>query len=168
MTYYPNTCDLFIGGSTPIVYRLNLDQGRMLAPLETQLTGINSVIRNPVHSLLGFGGENASMEFWDPRDRTRASSLYIPNHTDDLGQILMGCEVTTSEYDIDGLTLGVGTSTGHVLIYDLRSSKPLFIKDFRNNSAIKDIKFHSSARKVVAADGNSIKLWDRDSVFYHN
>ena len=37
MKYYAPTCDLFIAGSSPVVYRLNLDQGRMLSPLETEL-----------------------------------------------------------------------------------------------------------------------------------
>ena len=29
----------------------------------------------------------------------------------------------------DGLNLGVGMSTGQILLYDIRSSKPLLIKD---------------------------------------
>jgi ribosome biogenesis protein ENP2 len=30
MAYHRPSCDLFIGGSTPSVYRLNLDQGRFM------------------------------------------------------------------------------------------------------------------------------------------
>ncbi len=46
-----------------------------MAPLSTNLPGINSVGVNPVHGLIGLGGENGVMEFWDPRDKTRVSSV---------------------------------------------------------------------------------------------
>lgn len=34
-------------------------------------------------------------------------------------------EITALEFMEDGLTLGVGTSTGQVLMYDVRSTKPV-------------------------------------------
>jgi hypothetical protein len=37
MAYHAPSCDLFIGGSTPIAYRVNLHLGQHLAPLETSL-----------------------------------------------------------------------------------------------------------------------------------
>jgi ribosome biogenesis protein ENP2 len=116
MAYHAPSCDLYVGGSTPIVYRVNLDQGRQLSPLETGLPSVNSVRVNPVHQLVALGGENASIEMWDPRDHSRAAYLHVPtsvsqsNHT--LSRALMSSEVTALEYDSDGLTMGVGTSTG--------------------------------------------------------
>ena len=35
MVYQPFTCDLYCCGSAPELYRINLDQGRFLAPLES-------------------------------------------------------------------------------------------------------------------------------------
>ena len=42
----------------------------------------------------------------------------------------------------DGLTLGVGTTTGQVLLYDLRASKPLRTKDHMYGLPIKKLDFH--------------------------
>ena len=40
MKYYDQTCDLYLGGAAPVVYRLNLDQGRMLEPIETEMVAL--------------------------------------------------------------------------------------------------------------------------------
>lgn len=40
------------------------------------------------------------------------------------------------------MTLGVGTTTGQVLLYDLRSNKPLRTKDHMYGLPIKKIEFH--------------------------
>jgi ribosome biogenesis protein ENP2 len=167
MAYHPPSCDLFIGGCTPIVYRVNLHVGSHLSPLESSLPSVNAVKCNPVHHLLALGGEGAAVEFWDPRDRARAAHLHVPttlsqsNHT--LGRTLMNSEVTALEYDTDGLTIGVGTSTGHVLLYDLRSQVTLLVKDHKYQLPIRDIKFHARSRKLITADTKIVKLWDRDT-----
>ena len=62
---------------------------------------------------------------------------------------------------MDGLTIVTGTSKGHCLVYDLRSSRPLLDKDHRNGLPIRDIRIHERSRQVVSTDGVSIKFWDR-------
>jgi ribosome biogenesis protein ENP2 len=81
-----------------------------------------------------------------------------------LSRSLLNCEISSLEYDTDGLTIAVGTSTGHVLLYDLRSPIPLQIKDHKYQQPIRDIKFHPTSRKIISSDTKIIKLWDRDSV----
>ena len=41
MCYDPSACDLFVAGSSPEVWRLNLEQGRFLKPFETESHAIN-------------------------------------------------------------------------------------------------------------------------------
>lgn len=60
--------------------------------------------------------------------------------------------------------MGVGTSTGHVLIYDIRSSKPLLVKDHMNELAIKKIDFHKHMNYVYSMDSSVVKIWDKNSV----
>ena len=38
-------------------------------------------------------------------------------------------QVTAMAFDSDGLTMAVGTASGHCLLYDLRASSPLLHKD---------------------------------------
>jgi ribosome biogenesis protein ENP2 len=74
-----------------------------------------------------------------------------------------GAEVTAIRYE-DALTMAVGTSTGHVLLYDLRSSTPIMWKDHRYGLPIIDIKFHNASKKFISSDSKIIKLWDRNTV----
>lgn len=60
--------------------------------------------------------------------------------------------------------MGVGTSTGHILIYDIRSSKPLLIKDHMNETPIKCIEFHKSMNYIYSMDSAVVKIWDKTTV----
>lgn len=51
-------------------------------------------------------------------------------------------------FDESGLTCAVGTGKGVVALYDLRSSKPMLVKDHMYSSPIVDLKFKE-------ADGGS-------------
>ena len=65
----------------------------------------------------------------------------------------------------DALTLGVGTSTGQVLLYDMRSNRPVRVKDHRYGLPIKKVDFHHMSHDLVASmDSRILRLWDRNSV----
>ena len=46
-------------------------------------------------------------------------------------------QITAVECFDNGLTMCVGTSSGHVMMYDIRSSRPLLLKDHNNGAPIK-------------------------------
>lgn len=73
-------------------------------------------------------------------------------------------QVTALAHDTDGLGFCAGTSSGHCLLYDLRSSKPLHIKEHQYGFPIIDIKFHGTSRKVISTDKKIVKIWERDAV----
>lgn len=73
-------------------------------------------------------------------------------------------EVTSLAFDDAGLTLAAGTSTGHVLLYDLRASRPILVKDHHYGLPIRRVLFASRTKHVVSADAKIIKIWDRDTV----
>lgn len=171
MCYHRENCDMYVAASGSDVYRVNLDQGRFLAPLELSASAANVVRLNPVHQLLGVGCEDGTVECWDTRSQRRVGLL--DGIADYAGGPARGDEapmqVTALEFDSDGLTFGVGTSTGHCLLYDLRSSKPLLHKAHQYGLPIIDLKFHDYARKVVSADAKVIKIWDkRDGAVFTN
>jgi WD40 repeat protein len=72
-----------------------------------------------------------------------------------------GVRATAVAFDEgDALTLGVGTSTGHVMLYDLRSSKPLAVKEHPNGLPINHIFFHAGqnlggldGRRKIVSEG---------------
>ena len=75
--YHHSTCDLYTCGSTNEIYRLNLEQGRFLKPLESSSPAINVCGTNPAFGWLGFGGVDGTFELWDPRVKSRISSLHV-------------------------------------------------------------------------------------------
>jgi ribosome biogenesis protein ENP2 len=154
-----NTCDLVIGGSSSLLYRLNLEQGRFLAPFETSLSAVNSLVHSPDLGLLLAGGEDGLLECWDPRSRRRASVLDV--RASERG-FDVGCDVTALAVARGGsLQCAVGTSGGYTLVYDLRSSVPLLCKDQMFGLPIRRVRFHNveGEQHIMSADSKIIKVW---------
>jgi ribosome biogenesis protein ENP2 len=63
-----------------------------------------------------------------------------------------------------GLNLAVGTSTGQILLYDIRSSKPFFVKDHMYGLPIKCIDFHEKMDLVYSMDSSIVKIWEKNNV----
>lgn len=160
LAYNPSNCDLLIGASGNELYRLNLDQGRFLNPyLLDTAKGVNSVDINPVHGLVTAALEDGTVEFWDPRSRQRAAKLDVASQLD------ISCSVTAASYRNDGLNFACGTSSGHSLVYDLRSSVPSVVKDQGYGYEIKKIIWmdenYTDSNKILTSDRRIAKIWDR-------
>lgn len=54
--------------------------------------------------------------------------------------------------------------TLQVLLYDLRSSRPLLVKDHYYGLPIHSLHFHKQMDLVISADSKIIKMWHRDNV----
>jgi ribosome biogenesis protein ENP2 len=135
-----------------------------MAPFETNLPEINKIAINPAHQLFGFGGSNGKVEFYHPSDKKRVGVL-------DVAQSLVKAidaslfdtlpEISSLEFGTDGLSVVCGTSTGQIVLYDLRRPEPVLIKDHQYGYPIKSLTFHSSG-KILSADTKIVKMWDKD------
>ncbi|KAG9003543.1 hypothetical protein FRB94_003063 [Tulasnella sp. JGI-2019a] len=184
LAYHYPSCDALFGCVGNEVFRLNLDQGRFLNPLalSQEIEGVNCIDVNPVHQLLSFGTQShgdGTVEFWDPRSRSALGSLQLPrsvifpmgtNASTDLELMsIVDLEVTALSSRSDGLSLAVGTSSGHTLLYDLRSPRYFAIKDQGYGLPIKNVSWVEGGAKmagdglVVSADRKVIKIWDRNT-----
>ncbi|OSX63495.1 hypothetical protein POSPLADRAFT_1065723 [Postia placenta MAD-698-R-SB12] len=189
LAYHFPSCDALIAASGPEVFRLNLDQGRFLNPLVLQgaggeeIAGVNTIDINPAHQLFGFGVEgNGTVEFWDPRSRAKVGILRLPRERlmsvgaasmptlpgIDEGS-LRALSVTAISSRLDGLSYAIGTSSGHTLLYDIRSGRPLAIKDQGYGLPVKKVTWIEGGSRmagdglVLSADKKVIKIWDRHS-----
>ena len=61
-----------------------------------------------------------------------------------LRRLQAGEALTALRFDDSGLHCAVGTGDGLVALFDLRSSRPLLVKDHMYSSAILDLKFHNT------------------------
>lgn len=154
--YNWNNCDLCVGASGNEIYRINLETGQFREPFELGFSGCNKLHINPMHNLLGCGGDNAICEFWDPRSRKSVAKLQVdPSKSVD---------ITALKFDSDGLTLGVGTSNGNCHVYDIRSMKPQYTKEHQYGLPIINIAFHSSgtSKHIISTDKKLLKIWERN------
>jgi ribosome biogenesis protein ENP2 len=152
-------------------------------PLQMQsgTAGVNAVDVNPRHGLWAFGTERGEdggcVEFFDPRARNRIGILSMPvEKLRPMGSVVANeldsnpLAVTSLSSKLDGLSLAVGTSTGHTLLYDLRSPKPYAMKDQGYGLPVKKVQWieggHRVAKEglVASADAKVLKLWDKEDV----
>ncbi|EIN08853.1 hypothetical protein PUNSTDRAFT_113481 [Punctularia strigosozonata HHB-11173 SS5] len=187
LAYHFPSCDAYVAASGSEVYRLNLEQGRFMNPINLQgdggevVPGVNTIDINPAHQLLAFGTEtNATVEFWDPRSRARVGVLRLPRQRlggsrstvlpglDDVADA-DGISVTALSSRSDGLSYAIGTSTGHTLLYDIRSALPFALKDQGYGLPIKRLSWIEGGSRmagdglVLSADTKVIKIWDRNT-----
>ncbi|KAH8740334.1 hypothetical protein FG386_002846 [Cryptosporidium ryanae] len=194
MEYLNSAAELFIFGSTNEAYRLDLESGMFLAPLNTELEYINTGKVSPTLPLLLVGGDHGKIELWDLRDRSMAASLKVNDLSSNSRNGLSASDtvgfsepsgtrsnkdskfawfdanaqnevfVTTSCFSRDGLRFSLGLSSGSVLIYDVRSNKPLEIKSHKSDLPIMDMHYtycqNTGKDVLITSDKQTIKIWN--------
>ena len=82
----------------------------------------------------------------------------------------VGLSATAIASRSDGLSYAIGTSTGHTLLYDIRSPRPYAMKDQGYGLPVKCVEWVEGGNRVagdgmvISADKKVVKLWDRNSV----
>lgn len=152
------------------VFRMNLELGRFMKSYQVDVggddemtggglqggIGVGSVnvaaTAEGTHNLAAFGTSIGTVEFWDPRSKSRVALL--------AGQ---EGEVTALDFSPSGLSLVTGTSNGMMQIFDLRRPVPLMTKDQGYGFPIKKLihmDTSSQEKKILSADKRIIKVWD--------
>eukprot|EP00392_Amoebophrya_sp_AT5.2_P003640 g3645.t1 len=188
LSYHPESCVLFAAGSTEEVFRLDLEQGTFLTPLQSsKLESVNQTSLSGRMPLLACGGQSSSseghcesgngiVEFWDLREAGRSVSH--------LGS---GEVVTAVAFSPSGMHFCYGDEAGRVSVFDIRSKKPLCVRDHKNELPIKAVKYFegpgsasggggsggadhlgladrstssTSCTTIASCDARSIKIWD--------
>lgn len=149
----------------------------VLTSEDGDIPGVNVIDINPAHQLLAFGTEgNGTVQFWDPRSRSSVGALRLQKNkliqADFASASSDGFSVTAISSRHDGLSYAIGTSTGHTLLYDIRSMRPFALKDQGYGLPVKNIVWIDGGNKmagdgmVISADKKVIKIWDRNTVCF--
>ncbi|CAM9350528.1 unnamed protein product [Ectocarpus fasciculatus] len=182
LAYQRESCDMMVGCGDGEIHRFNLDQGRFRTAMTlpsgssssqgNSTAGINKIELCVAHQLLAAGTDDGFVHLWDSRQGQSGggravASLDLRDSVDAAAvtaaeQTLGGFQVSTVAFDTDGLTMGVGTSSAHCLTFDLRSSRPTFVKEHQYGLPITGIKFHQGTEKrVLSSDAKTVKIWNR-------
>ncbi|XP_053673486.1 nucleolar protein 10 [Anopheles nili] len=161
LMYHKPSCDLLFVGNSPDIYRLNLERGQFLLPYTSEYaSAIDSITINHEHQLICVGTQDGTLEMWDHRDKKCCGTLDVAANLQNTSEV---AAVTALEFK-NGLTIATGTSTGHVLLFDIRSRTPLAVKDHLNQLPIKKIRFQPDQKSVYSLDGAMLKIWDESSL----
>ncbi|KAL3281005.1 hypothetical protein HHI36_004229 [Cryptolaemus montrouzieri] len=163
MKYHFPSAELYIVGTSSEIYRLNLERGQFMTPFSSDASTINKCTINPHHHLFICGTQEGRVEAWDPRSRELVGKLDCAfNCVKENKQLENFPSITSLKFD-GALHLGVGTATGQILLYDIRSNKPYYIKDHMEEYPIKDIDFNSRQNLVYSMDKSIVKIWDKNT-----
>lgn len=127
-----------------------------MTPLPSQSPALNVARVSPTHGLVAAGGEDGALECFDLRSPEATTRLAEATGAG-------GGAATSLRFDDSGMTLALGTQAGTVLLYDLRSSRPLLTKDHQYGLPIVDVKWHTGpgdVRRVISSDTRILKVWD--------
>ncbi|XP_055624870.1 nucleolar protein 10 [Toxorhynchites rutilus septentrionalis] len=159
LDYHKPSCDLFLVGTSSEIYRLNTERGQFLQSYETSASSINTCEVNPEHYLLCVGSQEGTVEAWDPRTKSRCGVLDVAASIKNNDKFP---SVSSLKFK-NGLQMGVGTTSGHVLLYDIRAKEPLLIKDHLNELPVKKLDFNKEHNAVYSLDAAMLKIWDEST-----
>ena len=157
MKYDRATCHLYVASSGESIYRMDLEEGTFLAPLEASSCGEakpghTSMVLAPLGLPILLGGlDNGMVQCWDTREDSKPVSMLVASAE--------GWEVRQIAWSRDAMQIACGLESGIVRGYDVRSSRVLYEKDHRNDFPVVGLEYVS--RSVIAsADHKSVKIWD--------
>lgn len=102
-----------------------------------------------------------------PLLHSHKTSLAQPSHPLPPSAMSAGEQLTALRFDDAGLHMAVGTGNGLVGLFDLRSQRPLLVKDHMYGDQIMDIKFTLAGegglatKRVMSADKHIVKVGGR-------
>lgn len=159
--YHKLTCDLYFVCNSNEIIRLNLEQGKFVTPLVSEASSYNVCKINPEHHLFFAGSNVGTVECWDYRSPDKLGKLDCAFTLNEQGYDLEKIPEITSLAFYNDVYTAVGTCTGQILLYDIRSNKPYLVKDQMYGLPIKSIEFHKSQDLVFTQDAKILKLWNR-------
>ena len=138
--------------------------------------GGSCIAISSTHSLTAIGAEDGVVRFWDNRTPVSSSPSNVhltPFLNLDVASATSGHgffdentnsgfpgEVTSICFDSSGMQMCAGTRGGNVALYDMRSSKPLYIKEHQYGLPVHTVQFHSGSGTVLSSDPKLIKIWN--------
>lgn len=152
MVYNAANCDLIIAAAGNEIYRMNLEEGKFLNPLQSSSESVNTLAYNKNLSLLLDGGSDGLLEMWDYRQREKIAGIRFPS------------PITCLSINEDSpIKYAIGDESGLVSIFDLRYEKNIINLQHQYQEPIKSIKFHDSSRNILSCDKKILKIFNQDT-----
>ena len=173
--------------ATPLEYASSQKNNNLQSSTQNNgQTGGNCIAVSPSHAMTVLGGEDGMLRMFDNRcvgsenggnvspfavldvdtavyghgfnSKGNSSNRGVGGSSGERGGSTGG-GATSVAVDNTGLHLAVGTSDGCVVLYDVRSSKPMHVRAHRYGLPIHTVRFHSGSGCVVGSDSKVVQFW---------
>ena len=159
LEYSATSACLFTGCSDSWLYRLNLEQGRFLRPVDLhEDDGVECLSCSHAHELIAAGCGSGQLALVDPRLPRKCASMHLPSSV-----------TTLSQHPSDGLSLACGLDDGQVMLFDLRSPNPVATMSHGHSAPARSMQFvgrsndGNPSELLVSADRRGVKAWHASS-----
>ena len=153
MSYDPDSCEVYVVGSSEDIYRIDVETGVFEEPLKTTCAALNACAVCPTLPLLVTAGEGGIIEAWDTRASTRRPASTVDLYsTIDPSQLPNGRSATALSFSGNGLSLAVGCVNGILQVFDIRSSRPYWSHATKTSAAIRAVQCFHRGRAARARD----------------
>ncbi|EJW87691.1 hypothetical protein WUBG_01401, partial [Wuchereria bancrofti] len=161
MAFCHEVSDLYIVGNGSEIFRLNLEEGKFLAPLMTSSSSLTCCEFNRDHHLFICGTNDGRIEAWDHRDADRCGILdcALCFQTNNRQFQVFRFSSTTWTFCCTNYFYFCEPSL-QVLLFDIRSNKPLLIKDHQTGLPVNKIDFVPEHNLVLSMDMRLLKIWE--------
>jgi len=181
MAYESTTCELLIAGSGSEIYRLNLEEGRFSEPWSIEepssksksVPSCSCISVSQAQPLASVGCDDGVVRFFDNRSPdslkpylkldvqavTKGMGFFDNGRNSSSAYCQNPFDITSVAHDTSGLYMAAGTAGGLVALYDVRSSKPLHVKEHKHGLPIHTLKFHPGSGCLLSSDEKLIKIW---------
>ena len=146
-------CELYAVGSSPEIYRLDLEQGTFMSPIPAHCAELTKIALSPVHQMLAVGNIQGEVECYDSRSRDCLQCVKI-----------FDAETRAIRFRDDGMQMAVGSETGVVKLFDIRSSRPLLQFEHAYETPVTSLKF--SGDHLLSSDRKTLRITDLHVVFF--
>lgn len=151
INYNRFNCDLYIGCSSPSLYRLNLEKGRFLRSYDLSSNSCNATLVSASLNCLFSGGDSGALDLIDFRE------------PDSQGSFSLSESITCLSESSNPFEFYVGTKQGKVHLFDIRHSQPVVSKQHPYEFPILSVEWHSSAKKLVSVDKKCVRVTEKNS-----
>lgn len=142
------------------VFRLDLDEGKFLFPLNNNNFGENTCSGINSHGdIIAFGSSLGCVNFWDPRVTSKNMfQIKCFKFLEDR----QTRKITSIRFnDTKPFECFVGFSNGEIILFDIRCFSPLIGKKMDHKFPVNCIRMDQNGDNILTSNSKQVKIWSK-------
>mmetsp|Transcript_13656 Transcript_13656/g.34340 ORF Transcript_13656/g.34340 Transcript_13656/m.34340 type:complete len:351 (+) Transcript_13656:95-1147(+) len=145
------------------IFKLDLKEGKFLNSMKNESLYTNTCSgKSLFENILAFGNSGGIIKFWDPRIFQK--EIFKIEGFKFIKKLTGKRKITSIRFsETNEFECFIGFENGEVILFDTRSNFPLISKEMEEPLPIMSIRMDQSGKKILIANCNQIKIWEKKS-----